>query len=77
MNPETGLPFTDESAWRFIATLLRDGHEVEEMILDVPPGKTAWVLKVELETHKPRLYVKLHLGANGKVFGRSFHYSDR
>lgn len=40
------------------------------------PGGTGYVMEIELEAGKPMLYVKLELGS-GRIFGRSFHYSER
>ena len=33
-------------------------------------------MKIDLGRNVPKLYVKLQLGS-GKIFGRSFHYSER
>lgn len=77
INPETGMAFTEQGAWWFVAARLRAGEEVEEIDLDIPPGKTGYVMKIDLDPARPPLYVKLHLGGSGKVFGRSFHYSER
>ncbi|MCY3931788.1 MAG: hypothetical protein OXH70_08725 [Acidobacteria bacterium] len=68
--------FTDEAAWSLVAEKLRDGHEVETMVLDHPPGATGYVLKIEVEADAPRVYVKLELlKSRRRVVGRSFHYS--
>ena len=45
-------------------------------MLDRPPGKTGYVLKIDLNPGRPQLYVKLELGS-GVVIGRSFHESER
>ena len=68
--------FTDVAAWDLIASKLEEGHEVEAVQLREPPGRTGYVMKIELEAGKPMLYVKLELGS-GRIFGRSFHYSER
>ncbi len=73
-NCEFGLAFTDASAWEFIADHLEAGHPVEVITLDDPPGKTAFVMKIELEPNSPKLYIKLQFGS-GKVIARSFHIS--
>ena len=75
-NPEGVLDeyFTEVAAWELITTKLREGHEVERIRLDQPPGKIGYVMKIELEQDAPILYVKLELGS-GQIFGRSFHYS--
>jgi len=39
INPETGMPFTDASAWNLIADLAESGHPVKEKILDQPREK--------------------------------------
>ncbi len=75
-NPETGLPFTESSAWEFVATCLDRGDGLEEVDLDVPKGKKGYVMIVRL-ADELSLYVKLQLGDGGKVIGRSFHPSDR
>ncbi len=68
--------FTDEAAWSLVAEKLRDGHEVETMVLDHPPGAIGYVLKIRVEADAPRVYVKLELLKHRrKVVGRSFHYS--
>lgn len=68
--------FTDASAWELIASKLEDGHLVEVVALDKPPGAKGYVMKIDIEPGQPRLYVKLQLGS-GKIIGRSFHYSER
>ena len=73
-EPSTDMPYTEVGAWHLIADLLDRGHPLEEIVLCKPPGKRAYVMHVELEPGQPRLYIKLQLG-NGKVIGRSFHYS--
>lgn len=74
-DPSSGDPFTAEGAWQFIADLLDSGHPIEPMILEKPPGKRAYVMKVDLDPELPRLYIKLELGC-GVIYGRSFHYSE-
>ena len=68
--------FDDDSAWELIASSLEDGHDVETIALDRPPGKTGYVMKIALDPKRPLLYVKLELGS-GVVIGRSFHESER
>ena len=77
-NPEgLLLPyFDDRSAWDSIASRLESGHEVETVTLEAPPGKTGYVMKIDLNPRRPLLYVKLELGS-GEVIGRSFHESER
>ena len=67
--------FTDIAAWDLIATKLENGHPVETVELNRPPGKTGYVMKIDLGQERP-VYVKLQL-AGKKVIGRSFHYSER
>ena len=70
------LYFTDGGAWELIAGKLEAGHDVEVVELRKPPGAKGYVMKIRLGPSLPLLYVKLQL-VNGKLFGRSFHYSDR
>ena len=64
--------FTDMTAWDFIVDILKSGCEVEEIALDKPPNKVAYVLKI---AGHPHIYIKLQLGQPG-VVGRSFHHSE-
>lgn len=73
IDHRTNEPFTDESAWMFTAELLENGHLVNVIKLRNPPGRTAYVLKVE-RTNAETIYIKVQLGA-GIVLGRSFHDS--
>lgn len=76
-NPQSlGMPFSSAAAWDLIASSLEGGHPVEVIELNKPPGATGYVMKIEIEPNQPQLYVKLEMGA-GKIFGRSFHYSER
>ena len=68
--------FSNAAAWELIASKLEEGHPVETIELHRPPGRTGYVMKVDIEPGQPQLYVKLQLGS-GKIIGRSFHYSDR
>lgn len=67
--------FTDSTAWELIAARLEQGEEVSVIELRQPKGATGYVMLIDLGSDVPELYVKLQLGA-GKIFGRSFHYSD-
>lgn len=67
--------FDDDSAWELIASRLESGHHVETVALDKPPGRTGFVMKVDLNPGRPRVYIKLQLGS-GIVIGRSFHESE-
>ena len=77
-NPNGRLDthFTDPTAWELIASKLEEGHAVETIQLEKPPGATGYVMKIDIEPGQPLLYVKLQLGS-GKIIGRSFHYSER
>jgi hypothetical protein len=68
-----GHCFTPYTAWEYIADRLEGGEPVEILILDKPPGKKGYVLKI-LQSDKQTLYIKLQLSQPG-VLGRSFHYS--
>ena len=67
--------FTDSTAWEFIAARLEAGEEVEVIPLRQPSGAKGYVMKIDLGADVPVLYVKLQLGS-GRIFGRSFHYSE-
>lgn len=77
-NPDGILDthFTDAAAWELIASKLKDGHPVEIVEMEKPPGAAGYVMKIDIEPGQPLLYVKLQLGS-GKIIGRSFHYSER
>lgn len=74
MNPSVGIPFTDTSAWQYIAELAEAGHQLEQITLEQPKGDTAYVMSVPLGATVPALYIKVQL-KRGKIWGRSFHYS--
>ena len=57
---------------RFIAGLLDSDVELEKVTLDTPPGKEAYVMKVDGCKGRPKIYIKIHFGSNG-IVGRSFH----
>ena len=67
--------FTNTTAWEFIATTLETGHLVEVVELQKPPGRKGFVMKVDIQSGLPQVYIKVELGS-GKIFGRSFHYSE-
>lgn len=73
-HPVSEMPFTPNGAWQFIEEKLEQGEPLAEVILDSPQGKKAYVMKIDLGTNQPKLYVKLQLGSM-EVIGRSFHYS--
>ena len=70
------LPFTPSGAWQYIADLLDNGHNVDEIELKQPPGCTGYVLLADGGGGRPQIYIKLEIVGN-KVYGRSFHYSTQ
>jgi hypothetical protein len=72
LNPLTGIPFTDESAWNLICDLLEREHRFDEVELRKPPGALAYAATVRLQADLPPIYIKIQL-RHGKVWGRSFH----
>lgn len=76
INPETGIPFGDASAWHFIANLLETDHPFQKVNLRVPPGAIAYETEVSLAPDLPKLYIKVQ-SRNGRILGRSFHISVR
>lgn len=76
-NPNMdGYFFTEAGAWELIAEKLETGHVFEEIPLDNPKGASAIVMKIQLATSAPLLYVKIQVGVRNMAIGRSFHYSD-
>lgn len=69
------VAFTEETAWPFILKRLERGEYVQVVALDKPPGRKGFVMKIDLGSDVPKLYVKLQLGS-GIVWGRSFHYDQ-
>ena len=68
--------FTESTAWELIAERLETGEHVELIDLRQPRGARGYVMRIDLGSELPKLYVKLQLGSGG-IFGRSFHYSER
>ncbi len=68
--------FTSITCWDYIEQLLADGHEIEVISMNKPPGSKGYVMKVEHESESRSLYIKLQIGRD-LVFRRNFHYSDR
>jgi len=68
--------FRDATAWDLIASKLEEGHAVEVIELRRPSGAKGYVMHIDIEAGRPQIYVKLEL-AGRKVFGRSFHYSEK
>lgn len=75
IDPRTGEPFTADSAWERIVELLNSGYAIEEMVLDIPPGRKGYVMKVQGAPGQNDLYIKLQL-LSGTVHARSFHESE-
>ena len=75
-NPETGMPFSDASAWELICRLVEESPDCfRPLKLQKPPGQIAFETVFSL----PRnvlVYIKVQL-FQGKAFGRSFHISTK
>ena len=67
--------FTLSSAREFIAEQLEAECDVEIVELRKPPGRKAYVMKIEIDEDASEIYIKVTLDG-GKISGRSFHYSD-
>jgi hypothetical protein len=76
INPETDMPFSDSSAWQFIADLLESNHPFREVKLRNPIGDVAYETEIRLGPSLPKLYIKIQK-KSGRVVGRSFHNSLR
>ncbi|RJP25562.1 MAG: hypothetical protein C4527_16895 [Candidatus Omnitrophota bacterium] len=76
INPDSGMPFTRNGAWQFVKQKLEENHPLEEIELQKPPKKKAYVMRINMGEEYPELYVKLQLGS-GEIIGRSFHYSKK
>lgn len=74
-DPRSRQAFTDEGAWTYIVRCLKDGVDIEELILKRPPGAKAYVLYLP-GVNAQKIYVKLQM-CGGRVIGRSFHESDK
>ncbi len=76
IDPRSGEPFTPEGAWEFIVEQIEGGAEIDVLLLEKPPGKKGYVLKLQGAEGEPTIYVKLQI-MSGYVLARSFHYSRR
>lgn len=77
-NPATpGYPFTDDSAFEFIAAQLECGTPYDEIPLDNPRDAVALVMTVSIPGLAQPLYMKVQVGKGNVAIGRSFHPSDR
>ena len=76
-NPSGGVDqfFTDSTAWELIAARLEGGEEVRVIELNQPRGAKGYVMRINLGSEIPKLYVKLQLRPR-KILGRSFHYTE-
>jgi hypothetical protein len=77
IDPRSGQPFTYPGAWDFIAERLKErGTTIEEIPLDKPQGKKAYVLRER--TKDGIIYIKVHFGIGKEdiIMGRSFHYDE-
>ncbi len=75
-NPETGLPFSDASAWEFICNLLiAEPERFVEVNLEKPVGQIAYWAVVTL-CDGVAVYIKVQL-VQGLARGRSFHISTK
>ena len=75
-NPETGIPFSDASAWELICKLVAECPEsFRPKILEKPAGLVAFEAVVPLQ-NGVRLYIKVQL-FQGRAHGRSFHISTK
>lgn len=73
IDPSTNQPFTNTSAWEFLAQQVANNHAILRVKLITPPGKEGHELKVALNSHTT-LYIKVHL-TKKTIIGRSFHLS--
>ena len=72
IDPRTGLPFTTDGAWDFVAEKLEDDKTIiNEITMRKPRGKKGYEFHVDVE--KGVIYIKMQFGSGGKIIGRSFH----
>jgi hypothetical protein len=76
INPECGIPFTDISAWHYIADCVEAGCVIQQVILRKPPGAIGYEIHLPGADGQPQIYVKVCLRQD-KITGRSFHNSTR
>lgn len=74
LHPEYEIPFTDITAWHFIADQLDRGCRVKAIELDKPAGETGYVMLFQGAPGCPQIYTKLRLRGH-RIIGRSFHNS--
>jgi hypothetical protein len=73
-NDPDGRCFTDNTAWDYVVERLKAGEEIELLLMDKPPGKKGYVMKIR-QPDGQIIYIKLQLFTPG-VICRSFHYSE-
>jgi hypothetical protein len=76
INPQCGIPFTDITAWHFIADQIEQGCPIAEIVLKKPPGEIGYELQILGAEGCPAIYVKIRI-KHGRILGRSFHNSTR
>lgn len=74
LDPESNIPFTDITAWHFIADQLESGCDVQAVELHRPRGEIGYVMLFQGAPGCPRIYVKVRLHKH-RIIGRSFHNS--
>lgn len=75
-NPESGLPFSDASAWELICRIIGECPEgFRQLKLQKPAGLVAFETVYTLPNHV-RVYIKIQL-FQGKAHGRSFHIANK
>ena len=74
-HPLFGDFFSPNECWKFIEDKLSENHPIEVVALKNPPGKKGYVMKVEATPGGRIIYIKPEIG-KGRLFGRSFHYSE-
>jgi hypothetical protein len=75
-NPECGIPFSDVSAWHFIANQVEALCDLTAVTLRKPPGMVAYEMLLPGAHAQPAIYVKICLKGD-RILGRSFHNSTR
>jgi hypothetical protein len=67
------MPFTDSSAWNYIADLLESDTPFCQVILRQPKGEVAYETLITPSPNSPKIYIKIQK-RSGRIVGRSFHY---
>lgn len=76
-DPESGQPFTNESAWDLIVQWLESGVALIPRVQNRPqPGIIAYEM-IACLSDGWSVYVKIRPGKKDRIFGRSFHYDER